>query len=609
MKTDLESLKDSLKFSGEIFADSRAEAQKVLDFYNNKQYSTQELNTLETRGQPKETFNVIKLFTRLLLGYYSTVTNAINIAPRQYADIDTAAILNDLVKYVFERNQLESELDKVKLDGLTAGLMCAYVDVVDTDIKDQFGRIIRDITVDHVPVVEILLDPESIAEDYSDAEYIHRFKWFSEQKLKKLFPKKQKEISQLAEYENWTDVDQAEYELFYSTRYVGNTEQENFYLLVHTIVIDDKGKTWSIFWVDETELFREEITFKEVKFPYRVQKIYTGTEVGYYGIFREVIESQRSINQAVVKIQLLVNTQKAFVEEGGVEDIDEFTNSFNRVNAVIKVQKLAKIKVEKLTQDVVDLYIIIDKAFDRIQKVLGVNDSFLGAAFASDSGRKVKLQRDSTRLALRYVSVRIEQFYRMLGWDMVNLMKQFWTAEQVVLIADEVAGDRWIAVNSPLTQWTGQFDAQGQPVMEVVFEESINPNTGKPEVDENGRIIIAPVPTAETDISFTDVDISIDSVAFNDQDETAQLLLETMLQGVIGQSLLKANPSGFFTAASLAVKGLKSKYSPNISAILDQTSAMTQQPGVNEALQGQQFSQSSPKSRELKLPQNTNEGI
>lgn len=603
----LNHLRDLVHFSFETYEHSRAEAERTLNYYHNRQYIESELESLKSRGQPAETFNVIKLFARLLIGYYSTIVNSIIISPRQHNDIENAAILNDLVKHVFEVNQLETEGDKIKLDGLLTGLMCSFIDVIDTGEKDDFGRPILQVAISHVPSTEILLDPASTLEDYSDARFIHRYKWMTEEDLIKLFPKKRKQILQLAEYDNWTTVDEAEFEDTFNVRFTGSYREQNFYLLVHTIITDSKDKTWSIFWHDELEFERTEVTFKEVKFPYRVQKIQYSNIAEYYGLFREVLESQRSINQAILKLQLMANTQKIFVQKDAVKDIATFKEAVNRVNAIIPVEKLSGILVENQTAQTSDQYVIIDKGFERIKQVLGITDSFLGQAFASDSGRKVKLQLNQTSLALRHISVRIEQYYRLLGWDTVNLIKQYYTATQVFRIADEIVGERWLAINQPLTQWSGQFDETGEPIMEIVWEEVIDPATDEPLVDDEGNLVIAPVATGETEIEFTDVDISIDSVAFNDQDEKAQLMLETMIQGTIGQSISAVNPVGFYQLSALAVKGIKSKYTANIVAILEDTAKLIQQGSISPREDAPGIK--SPKSSTLKLPQNTNEGI
>lgn len=618
MDTSIQTLQDMFKIGYDAYLESRIEAAEVLDMFHNRQYTSSQLAILANRGQPAETFNVIKLFGRLILGYYSTVVNTIRCYPVQYQDILTASLLNDIVDYEMRTNHMETEGDKIKLDGLLQGVMCVFIDCKETGRKDKFGRKIKKAEISHVPAEEIVLDPLSRQEDYSDGRFIHRFKWVSEEQLKKLIKdlNKNKKVdvneimSKLEAYYNHLRIAEGEFEYKYGGQFEGYFKRYNNYLIVHTILEDDDGKRWSIYWSADEIFSKEEVTYKEVRFPYRVHKVHTSNKTEYYGIFREVIESQKAINQALLKIQLMVNTQKAFVEKGGVENLAEFTDQFNRVNAVIPVNSLKKIKIENLTREVIDQYTVIDKALDRIQRVLGVNDSFLGMAFASDSGRKVKLQQNATSLALRYVSVRIEQFYRLLGGDLINIIKQYYTAEQALLIVDDVAGARWAQVNQPMMQWTGQTNPQtGEPVMAPVFEEVINPASGEPEIDDNGNIVVAPVPTRDTDISFTDVDIKLDTVIYNDEDEKNQLMIETMLQGNIGNMLMQVNPAGFLKAAGLTIKSMKSKHSIDISQILEQTSMMLMGQGnvPPPAISGEETT--SPKSTSAKLPQNTNEGL
>lgn len=610
MKIDIETLQDTFKIGYEAFLSSREEGQEVVNFFHNRQYTQSQLSTLENRGQPKETFNVIKLFGRLILGYYSTVVNTIKVSPVQYEDILNASLLNDIIDYEMRTNQFETEGDKVKLDGLLQGLMVTYLEVTNLPQKDRFGRTLKKLRLSHVPASECVLDPLSVLEDYSDARFIHRFKWLSEDQVLNTFkdnPEIKKIIERLHAYDNHLDIDEAEFTFKYNEQFDGYYKKYDNYLVVHTVIKDNEDKVWSIYWAADEILWKEEVTYREVTFPYRVHKIHTSDRAEYYGLFREVLESQKAINQALLKIQLMVNTQKAFVEDGGVENIEEFTDQFNRVNAVIPVKKLQKIKIENLTREVLDQYTVIDKAFDRIQRVLGVNDSFLGMAFASDSGRKVKLQQNATTMSLRYISVRIEQFYRLLGWDMVNLIKQYYTAEQALRITDESVGERWVQVNKPMTMWTGEFDEQGQPIMDFVFEEVLDPASGEPVVDENGNILIAPIPEKETEIAFTNVDLSIDTVIYNDEDEKNQLMLESILQGNIGTMLSQANPAGYFKAAALAVRSIRSKHSLNISDTLEQTAAMIAQSQGMIAGPNIPTADDQPGRTDTKLPQNTNE--
>lgn len=601
MKIDIETLKDTFQIGYNAYLDSKIEANEVEDLYHNRQYSSDQLNTLENRGQPKETFNVVKLFARQLVGYYSTVINTVKVNPVQYNDIDTASILNDVTNHVFNTNSFESEGDSIKLDGFLSGLMCSYQNVVYSGKTDQYGRKLYDITIEHVPSSEIVLDPMSTRDDYKDARFIHRFKWLDEETVERTFGKAKEE--KLEAYTNFLNTDESEFEFKYGDRFQGIYKQHDNYLIVHSVITDDSGDTWSIYWSGEFILDKKKITYKEVKFPYRVVKLTNSNKVEHYGVFREVVESQKAINQAIIQIQQMANSNKAMVQTGAVKDLAKFTAAFNRVNSIIEVTNLLGIKIENLSGDIQQQYLIVDKAFDRIQRILGINDSFLGMAYASDSGRKVKLQQNASMVALRYITKKLELYYKMVGWDVVNLVKQYYTANQVLRIADETVGQRWVELNKPIML----PDANGNPI--VTYDEDIDPASGEPNKDDNGNIIMVPLNDSRTDISFTEVDIEITTNAYNDEDEKNQLMLETMLSGNIGNALMTVNPAGYMKAASLSVKSMKSKHSQDIAGILEQTAQMlSPQPEMQNQLGMSNPSSQQPSSQQLKLPQNTNEG-
>lgn len=610
MKVDLENLKESFWNGYDSYEESRKEANVVEDMYHNRQWSDEELSILANRGQPAETFNVIKLFTRMLIGYYSTVVNTVIAKPTQQKDSTIATVMTDTISKVFEDNHMDIEGDKIKLSCFLSGLMCSRTVPVYTNQRDQYGRPIYKIITAHVPDNQIVLDPMSTDEDYEDARWLHRWKWVPSEVIVSAFGAEAEK--KLVAFDNHLNTDESD---FYYNRadYYGRFKVFDSYLLVHTVAVDDDGRRWSVFWCGDVELERKEITYRDVKWPYRVSKLHTSNRIEYYGIFREVVESQKAINQAIIKLQLMVNTQKAFVERNAVEDMDDFANAFNRVNGVVPVKALKGIKIENLGREALEQYAVIDKAFDRIQRILSINDSFLGMAFASDSGRKVKLQQNSTIMALRYLTVRIEAFYRLLGRDISKLIRQYYTANQVLRITDEIVGERYIELNKPIQVFSGQFDEYGQPIYETLYEKYINPETRKPEITEDGKFVYAPIPEEDTELQFADVDITIQTAIFNDEDERSQLMIETMLSGAVGQMMAQVNPEGFFKMAALTVRSFKTKYSPEISKIIADTGAMlSKNPQAENAaavIGGEMKNSGSQKSKSLKLPTNTNEAI
>lgn len=604
MKPTIHDLQDSFKIGYENFKESRAEAEEVMNLYHNRQYSDAQKQILERRGQPKETFNVIKMFSRMFLGYLSSVINEVKVVPRQQKDIYTSAVLNDLVSHTFQYNNFIAEAQKVKLDGILTGLMCVYENVKKTGEMDRFGRPIYQITLQHIPSSEIILDPHSRLEDYSDAKFVHRYRWISKEDLELNFGKEN--LDKLTANINETEAPEAELVNTFNTTFTGKYKQHDNYLVIHTILKEQtkNGVTsWSIFWCGDVILDKQEITYDKVKFPYRIQKLNYSNKAEYYGLFREVIETQKAINQALLKIQTMVNSKLIFVEKLSVDSMQNFADSVNKVNAIVPVNNLNGIRPENQIKDIREQYAIIDNALARIKQLLSINDSFLGMAAPTDSGRKVQLQQQASVVALKYLTTNIESLYRLLGYDIMYLIQQFYTAEQVINIADEYAGQKFLEINKPIERIdprTGQpmKDENGEPVYLMV--EALNPD-GTPKEDSEGRIIMEPVPTRDSEIAFTEADIIVESVAYNDDLTQNQQLLNDVLNGHVGQALMQVNMPGYFRIASLAMKNMKAKVSPELADILAQTGQMVaqsqqqmlqQQAMLQSQLQGQQDGES-----------------
>ena len=177
MKTDILTLRESFWLGYDEYLESRTEAEIAWNYYHNRQWTTDAVNKLTERGQPIETFNIVKLFSRMLVGYYSTTINTVVADPVQYNDVTTASLVTDTIAAIFEANHMDVQGDEIKLNGIVAGLMCTMQQPYKTGARDRFGRPIYGIRIGWVPDYELILDPLSTAVDYSDARFLHRFKW------------------------------------------------------------------------------------------------------------------------------------------------------------------------------------------------------------------------------------------------------------------------------------------------------------------------------------------------------------------------------------------------------------------------------------------------
>ena len=747
MKTDIKSLQDHFEAWYTVNQTSREEVKEVFDLYHNRQWSREQLWELESRGQPKETFNVIKSMTRTLVGYYATVVNKAQVEPTNYNDITKATILNDILNKEYANTDFNIKDDDMKANGFLSGVFISHTTLVPTGNKDMFGRHELGLDICDVMTDTVVLDPVSKKRDYSDARGIFTFKWMDEVSVKKEFGKNKKTMDKLDAYANATNIDEAEFTYRYNNEFIGKYTVDNMYLVVHAVIGDE-----SIYYCGNIELARTKLDYPKGLTPYTVTKLSHSNKEEYYGIFHEVIEPQKAINQALIQIQLLVNSNKVIVEDGAVEDLDEFTDVIARVNGVASVNDLKGILIQNMSQDVLNQYAIIDKGYQRIKQVLGINDAMLGEAYAADSARKTKLQKNTGAMTLRYLTGPLELFHKRQAILAARLIADNFTAHQILRVTDDITGNRFMEINKPMlmpklppelsslvaqgmpigyafeAMLTGQLNptvqaamqqdqqlqqanmqyqqAQQQAMMQTqqreqamvmqgmspqnmppippmmappppadnlaklpnvdmensvegskqakmnnvmttkntmpnapeglsyMYEEIIDLETGEPETDRQGNILLVPKSQPESMLDIKDFEITMNPSSYDDEDEASQLMLELMLNGPVGQWTMNAAPAQFAKMVSLTVQTTKTRHSPEIAKIYND---IAQQLGANPEFeaymrevsagiaqpqqQGQMTEDGNggmippgqqgggPQSSTLKLPQNTNQGF
>lgn len=549
MNNKLKRCQDYFKLSHKTFKASRLEALEVVDMYHNRQFTSSQLSTLRERGQPAETFNVIKMYVRMLNGYFSTVVNSILVNAVGINDSKQAALGQDIVNHTLRHNNFKVIKTKLQKDLLCTGLCCYRVASQDKGKKDQFGTPEKQIVLEHVPWEEIYIDPLSRKEDYSDARYVHRWKWVDEETLIDTYGKAK--VATLMQNQNTEDIKGYDLTQKLNGEFVGRYKTYDMYLVIET-QYKDKDKIRSVIWSGDTLLEESELT--ELKdFTLKPFVLEYSDKAEHYGLMRELTETQKAINQAIIQIQLLVNTNKVFVEEGAVDDFTEFEKKFARVNAIMQVNNLAGIKVDNLSVEVVQQYEILNNALNRCQRLLGINDSFLGMQGSSASGRSVQLQQNSAVVALRYITEAIEFIYTEVGKSILNAAKVYYKANTFLRIADKINGDRWVEMNKPFTMPNERGEQEVAYYDDVEFDS------------ETGEANITPIMEPESQIAELDYDIEVTTSPYNDTDEIERVTLEAILAGPAGQLLAQAAPQRYFKIAGMNIQALKSRYSEEIS--------------------------------------------
>ena len=167
--------------------DFRDRSQESMDFYNNKQWTNEEIEKAKAKKRSYETINEINHKVKLLSGYQRQNRTDIRYVPVESGDQVTADILNNVVKNICEQNNFSHIETLVFEDGVITG-RGFYQVYIDNDKNVEGDVIIKKYTWNDVyigPHDEYTLD---------DCEYLVKTKWYSKAKVRQMFPDKVDEI-------------------------------------------------------------------------------------------------------------------------------------------------------------------------------------------------------------------------------------------------------------------------------------------------------------------------------------------------------------------------------------------------------------------------------
>lgn len=582
-KTSVSYLQHLIKHCAREYQESYDNLEESINYYEGRHYDLAQIKDMQTTGTIPIKYNLYREQTNMITGYTSTVVNTIRITGQQQEDATVASTLHDVVNYIFRQNQFDTSkgLDAVT-NSILSGVFSVYCAPVDTGRVDEFGRPIYDLEIEPIPMQELILDPQSVKPDYSDAQHITRVVWVSKERVHTLFPDKTEIIDSISPNQEQTQISIQD-KTFRSIGTYGTgssyVEGQEMIQLLHT-VIKDGEKTFSIYWAGDTVIDKSEITFKKTQFPYVVYKVNNFSRIEFYGILRDLKEKQDLVNRMYRRTQQLLSNEKMIVEPDAVDDKNTLARQMASDSPLLEVKRKDGVEFINKTADLRYHMELMDSTIRKAHDALGLNPSFYGQSYASDSGRKVELQQRSAITALEPFKKKIQQAYRTLARQVSSLVQQYYTATQTIALVDDRLGRKWLTLNEPIKIYTNEYEQDeagnliigedGQPVRKFnyYFEEVLDPETGKVVVDDDGNEVRAPLPIRGTEIQFFDHDIVVDTTAYDDKDEKLREQVANLLAQA-GQIIVQINPAEYLNLVKIQLEGYKTEQSAELSASLE----------------------------------------
>lgn len=427
--------------SADTTRNARKEAQIYRDYYDNKQWSDEEIEILRKRGQPAITDNRIKDKVDYTLGLERKLRTDPKAQPRTPDDELGADAATSALRYVSECNHFVQTKSAVFKNMAIEGFGGAEV-IVDNGTYAKTEN--KKVLIRYIRWDRLYADGHSLAEDFSDARFMGIVKWMDLDEAKATYTKigdafdlfTSQSFTQPTEtYDDrprWFDRGRKRVQIlehYYK-------QADTWYRVVFSRVGIIEGPAESAYVDSETG---------KKECPLILQSMYVDKDGNRYGIVKRYKDLQDEINKRRSKSLHLLSVNQATAEKGAVDDIEAARKELARPDGFVEYTPGMKLEI----RENVDLAEGQFKLLQEAQMALsatGPNEALLGQS-GDISGRAKQLDQQGGIISLGIQGDNIRYWQKRVMMAAYNRMRQFWTSEQYIRIT-EGENTKFMPVNS-----------------------------------------------------------------------------------------------------------------------------------------------------------------
>lgn len=482
----------------ELDRQSEWRARMELDeqFYDGDQWNADDIAVLEGRGQDPLTLNVIAQSINWIIGSQRRARTDFKILPRRKEDSKPAERKSALLKYLSDVNKSPFSTSDAFEEMVKAGLSfleCGMQD--DTEGEPIYDR--------HESWRNIVWDSTAREKDLKDGRYYFRTKWVDLDTACKMFPKRAAfvEASSSTSYEFGGTVDRygddamdrAEYESVqdgYSSIEHPNSQRERVRLIEAWFKIPEEQeimgggdfageiydpnspghqdqiesgqaevrkrltqRVYVMIMTTQHVLWLSPSPYRHNRFPFTPLWCYRKAGTGEpYGVVRNMIGAQKDINKRFSKALAILNSNKVVMDEGAVDDLDEFAEEVSRPDAIIvkKQGKEINLDVDRgLDQAHMN---IMQMSMQMIQTLSGVTDEAMGRTTNAVSGKAIMARQEQGVVSTSRPFDSLRYSKQIHGEKQLALIEQFMTEEKRFRITNSRGQPDYADVNNGLPE-------------------------------------------------------------------------------------------------------------------------------------------------------------
>ncbi|HEY7823642.1 MAG TPA: hypothetical protein VIG24_12445 [Acidimicrobiia bacterium] len=443
--------------------EARADSELARDYYDSKQWTSEQAQILKQRGQAPIVINRVAPKIDFLLGVEKTNRTDPKAFPRTPDHDKDAEAATDALRYVADKENLDdlfsTAWEELCIEGVGA---------ITVEVEERRGKM--EILIEAVHWDRFYYDPHSREKDYRDSRYFGVSAWLDKAVASKMFPEAKADIEALLDhgYEDETFGDRP-------STWVDSSRQRvrvnrHFYL-------DDEDRWNVVYFSGNVELRKPKVSpfvdeDGDPVCPIIAQSMFVDRENNRYGLVKRLISPQDEINHRRSKALHMLSSIRAWqTRDGVIPDRYDFLNQLSQGKGVATANGVKGVDWDILSNGeyAQGQLLMLQEAKNEIDSI-GANASLAGKEDRNLSGRALlaRQQGGLTELGpafdnLRHLKLRV---YRAI-WQRI---RQFWDDERWIRVTDDEHGAKFVGLNQPMTrgdvllEQAKQMQAQGMPV-------------------------------------------------------------------------------------------------------------------------------------------------
>lgn len=423
---------------------ARTMSERCRDYYDHKQFTSQEVEMLRKRKQPVITRNRIKPKVDFLKGVELQTRTDPEAAPRTPIDEELATLATDAVRFVYDQNRFASIKSDVfenlaieGAGGCEVFCKCGKQGEIDIRIRryqwDRLGW-----------------DPHSRERDFSDTLYRYAIAWMDYDQALERYPDKEEVLSCTVSKEGmlsstyddtprlrWADA---------KRKRIRVVKMEFLQRSAVHVCEFTKGGFLS---EPEPSPYLNDIGIPD--WSIIIQSVHVDREGNRYGYVKAWLDIQDEINKRASKHLHLVSVRQTFSVEGSGEDVQKMKLELSKPDGHIQFRRgeFGKDFGVLPTMDQASAHFqLLQEAKAEIDSI-GVNGALAGAESRDLSGNAIRKLQQGASTELKPLFEAISQFDNQVCRAVWHRIKQFWTGEKWIRVTDESEAPKWVGLNIP----------------------------------------------------------------------------------------------------------------------------------------------------------------